>query len=443
MQTRPAILTQRYIFRFWLPLALMWLMMAIEQPVLTGAIARMEDAKLELAAFGVTFALALLIESPVIMLLAASTALAKGRQSYGLLLRFTHLLSGSVTILHAVIALTPIYGFLVGTVIGAPEELVEPSRLAFLFLTPWSAAVAYRRLWQGVMIRYGLTDQVGLTTVLRLIASGAVVAVGLATDILPGAALAGLALSVGVIVGAAAAWVWARPILHGPLQKDEPKDQQINTRELLDFYIPLALTNFINFVGRPLITFGLSRALFPLESLALFPVLMSLGFLWRSVGFAYQEVVIALLENEASFFALRRFAITIGIILSGLLLFMALTPVNDFWYGQVSGLTPDLVNLSRLPTILISLSPGAAFIIAWQRGVLVNIKRTRPITIAVALNVLVLVLVMWVGTLLPSVPGIVIAGVAFLLSVVVEMLFLTTQTRTVSQQFTQLKTAPA
>ncbi|MCP4167114.1 MAG: hypothetical protein GY759_14675 [Chloroflexi bacterium] len=133
MQTRPAILTQRYIFRFWLPLALMWLMMAIEQPVLTGAIARMEDAKLELAAFGVTFALALLIESPVIMLLAASTVLAKGCQSYGLLLRFTHLLSGSITILHAVIALTPIYGFLVGTVIGAPEELVEPSRLAFFF----------------------------------------------------------------------------------------------------------------------------------------------------------------------------------------------------------------------------------------------------------------------------------------------------------------------
>ena len=45
-------------FRFWLPLAATWLMMAAEGPTLTAVIARLADPKLNLAAFGVTWATA-------------------------------------------------------------------------------------------------------------------------------------------------------------------------------------------------------------------------------------------------------------------------------------------------------------------------------------------------------------------------------------------------
>ncbi|NOZ72922.1 MAG: hypothetical protein GXP38_13595, partial [Chloroflexi bacterium] len=310
MPQRPSFLSQRYIFRFWLPLAIMWLMMAVEQPILAGVIARMDAPKEQLAAFGITFSLALLIEGPIIMLLAASTALARGKQSYGQLFRFTTLVSAALTLFHLIVALTPLYGILVGVVIGAPAELVEPSRQAFLVMFPWTAAVAYRRLWQGVMIRFGMTDQVGLTTVIRLTASGIVAIGGLFWGVLPGATLAGVALSIGVIVGALAALYFTRPLIAQQFSGAEPASSQISLRYLLNFYIPLALTNTINFIGRPLLTFGLSRSPLPLESLALWPVLMSIAFIFRSVGFAYQEVVVALLEDEATYRALKRFAIT-------------------------------------------------------------------------------------------------------------------------------------
>ena len=429
MPSRPAILSQRYIFRFWLPLAIMWLMMAVEQPILAGIIARMDEPVQQLAAFGITFSLALLIESPIIMLLTASTALAKGKQSYGQLLRFTNLISGAITVFHLVFALTPAFSWFVGTVIGAPEELVEPSRQAFLLMFPWTAAVAYRRLWQGVMIRFGKTDQVGLTTIVRLIATGGIALAGLFWGFLPGAALAGLALSAGVIAGAAAAYIWARPILRGPLSQPEPASEQISMRYLLDFYIPLALTNIINFIGRPLLTFGLSRSLLALESLALWPVLLSLAFLFRSVGFAYQEVVVALIDDEQSFLALRRFALMLGVVASALLFLLAVTPLNDLWYGRISGLMPDLVDLSRLPTLFIAFTPAAAVIIAWQRGVLVNARRTRPITVAVVLNLTVLITAMWLGMQFLPVVGVTIAAAAYMLSILAETGFLATQTR--------------
>ena len=76
-----------HILKAWWPLAASWLFMSLEQPVVGAVIARLADPAVNLAALGgVVFPLALLIEAPIIMLLAASTALSKHEQAYGLLL---------------------------------------------------------------------------------------------------------------------------------------------------------------------------------------------------------------------------------------------------------------------------------------------------------------------------------------------------------------------
>ncbi len=66
-------LSQGRILVFWVPLALTWLMMASEGPFITAIIARLDEPKFNLAAYGVAFSLALIVEAPVIMLMSAST----------------------------------------------------------------------------------------------------------------------------------------------------------------------------------------------------------------------------------------------------------------------------------------------------------------------------------------------------------------------------------
>ena len=51
-----------------------WLMMSLEGPFLAAVIARLAEPKHNLAAYGVAFALAILVEAPVIMMMSASTA---------------------------------------------------------------------------------------------------------------------------------------------------------------------------------------------------------------------------------------------------------------------------------------------------------------------------------------------------------------------------------
>ena len=63
--------------------------MGIELPIVSAVMARLTDPEIHLAAYGgVVFPLALIIEAPVIMLLAASTALSKDWMSYVFLRRF-------------------------------------------------------------------------------------------------------------------------------------------------------------------------------------------------------------------------------------------------------------------------------------------------------------------------------------------------------------------
>lgn len=74
--------------------------MGLEQPLVGAVMARLADPTVHLAALGgIVFPLALVIEAPIIMLLAASTALSKHRQAYGLVYRFMMVAGGLLTLL--------------------------------------------------------------------------------------------------------------------------------------------------------------------------------------------------------------------------------------------------------------------------------------------------------------------------------------------------------
>ena len=202
-------LTTKNIFWFWMPLALVWLMMGIEQPGIAAVITRLPEIKHNLAAFGLTFALSLIIEGPIIQLLSAANVLARDKQSYTRLLHFTHISGWLLSLLHFIIAVTPIFDIIVTGIIGAPQEILELTRSTFLIMSPWTVAIAYRRLWQGILIGYGHTGIIPLTMISRLVAIILTLSIGYAFPVLSGANLGALALTNGVVAGAIVTWIFA------------------------------------------------------------------------------------------------------------------------------------------------------------------------------------------------------------------------------------------
>jgi hypothetical protein len=294
----------------------------------------------------------------------------------------------ALTVLHVLVVFTPLYSLIVVGLIGVPAEIVEPGRLGLAILIPWTWAIAYRRFNQGVLIRFGHSRAVGLGTLVRLSADGMVLAAGYRIGTIPGVAVAAGALAVGVISEAIYAGLRVRPVLRAQLRQAAPVDQPLTFRAFMDFYIPLAMTSMLGLLASPLASAALSRMPSALESLAAWPVVSGFVFLLRSLSFAYNEVVIALLDEPRAARNLRSFAALLATLTTVLLLFVAATPLAMFWFRHISALNPRLATLARRGLWVAALMPGLNAFQSWYQGTIVHSRRTRGITEAVAIYVL-------------------------------------------------------
>lgn len=409
------------IIKTWWPLAASWLLMALELPALSAVTARLANPKINLAAYGgIVFPLALIIEAPIIMLLAASTALSKDWKSYRKLWKYMMAASGLLTLLHAAIAFTPLYYFVVERLIGAPSEIVEPARIGFVIMLPWTWAIAYRRFNQGVLIRFGHSRSVGLGTLVRLGADSAVLAFGYLRGDIAGIVVATSAVAAGVVSEAVYVGIRVRPVLTRELKPSPSVEPELSWREFAEFYIPLALTSLITLLSQPLVSAALSRMPRALDSLAVWPVISGLMFSIRSVGIAYNEVVVTLLDKPRSTRNLSRFAAILTSLTSAILLIVAATPLSRLWLQDVSALSPTLTTLAKTALWFGVLIPGAHTLQSWYQGAILYSKKTRGIPEAVGIFLVITLTTFGIGIAWDGPPGLYISVAGFSLGMTAQ-----------------------
>ncbi|HEV2105838.1 MAG TPA: hypothetical protein VGU27_08910, partial [Candidatus Eisenbacteria bacterium] len=395
-----------HVAAVWAPLAGSWFLMGLELPAVSAVMARLPHPAVSLAAYGgVIFPIALLIESPILMLLAASTALARDERSFALIRRFLLLAGGATTLVHVLLAFTPLFDVVAARWIGVPPEVREPARLGLRILLPWSLSIAYRRAHQGLLIRFGRPQAVTYGTLVRLVTEAAVLAAGAGWGRLPGIAVGTSAVACGVVSEGLYAGLAARPIRRGPLRAAAVVEPPLDMRGFVRFYAPLAATPLINFIALPLAAAAMSRMPRPLESLAAWPVLSGITFTLRSTGFAFNEVVVAQLEAWRPVRALRRFATLLSVAVSAVMLVAAVTPLAHWWFGRASALAPPLAGLATAAFWLMIPAPALSVWQSWYQGALVHAHRTRAITESMLVLLVATALVLAAGVAAPRAPG--------------------------------------
>ena len=424
------------IFRFWLPLAATWLMMSVEGPFLAAIIARLAAEKINLAAYGVAFAFALIAESPVIMLMSASTALCRDRESYRKLRNFSLILSIGVTLALAIFLLPPIFNLVILRLIGLPAEIANLIHTSLLFLLPWPGAIGIRRFYHGILIVRHQTKRIAVSTLARLITMSGSALLLFFYSSLPGAIIGAISLAGGVVAEALLTRYLARHAINEVLQTEPKSEQQLGYREIWDYYLPLALTPFIALSIHPLVTFFLGKSRDPLESLAVMPVIYGLTFVFRAIGLSYQEVAIALLgENRNNYLKVRNFAVILGISTSACLSLIAFTPLSQIWFRDLSGLNDLLTNFAILPLQIMAIFPALTVLICFQRSVLIVTRVTNPISIVTAIEAFGIFSVLLIAMLYFPLPGIMAASIAY---VVGRLLAVVALQRTVTPQLKHL-----
>ena len=418
------MLSSKAVMHDWWPLAVSWGLMGLEMPAISVVIGNLPQAEIMLAAFGgIAFPLALIVESPIIMMLAASTALSRNRQTFMKLQRFMTLVSIGLTILHAALAFTPLWSWAVIPLLDIPPEVQEPARLSFAWLLPWTWAIADRRFRQGMLIHFGRREVIAYGTGIRLIATVGML-LFLAEMGAIGSVVATASLSTGVIIEAAYVRLRSRPVIAGPLTQAPAPDQPLRLSKLLRFYVPLALTPMLVLAAQPIGAAGMTRMPDPLASLAVWAPLGGMIFLVRSVGIAYNEVVIRLASRNGSGPVLRRFAWIAGLIFSGLMLIISMTPLADIWFRDIVGLKLELAQLGVSVLWLGAPIPLMTFLQSFYQGVLVDRHRTRPITESVVIYLCITILGLGFGILHGGWVGLVVAITTYTIANIGQTLWL-------------------
>ncbi|MBI9051113.1 MAG: hypothetical protein JEZ00_16950 [Anaerolineaceae bacterium] len=424
----------KLITKIWWPLAASWLMMAAEQPILTATIARLPNPEINLAAYGgIIFPIALIIEAPIIMLLAASVSLSKDIKSYRKMQKFMMISGFVLTIIHILIAVSPLFYVVTEQIIGAPKEIIEPARMGLILLTPWTWAIAYRRFNQGVLIRYGHSDAVGVGTIIRVSTIVGVMLIGYFTHRFSGAVVAGFAQGMAVLLEAIYAGYRVKPIVNGQLTK-EPETEELTWRAFFNYYIPLAMTSFITMLWLPISSMALSRLPNPLPSLAIWPVINGTIFLFRSTGIAYNEVVVALLEKKGMSIHLRQFA---GILIGAMTLALGViifTPASTFLFVNINALPGNYGELAASAFALSLIIPCLATLQSWYQGAILFGKKTRGIPEANIFSIIAGVLIFVGGYFLKDMTGLYIGMAAYLVTNFVQTVWLWVRSRPIMAQ---------
>lgn len=421
---------QRDILLFWFPLYASWLLMTAEGPIVSASINRLPNEVIMLAAMGIVTSLSVTIESPIINLLATSTALVQDEDSYHLVRRFTIQLCVLLTIVAAVVAFTPVFDLLLYGLLQVPGEVAEWVRPGMKIMVFWSAAIGWRRFLQGILIRRNRTRLIAWGTAIRLLASGSV-AIGLALwGQWAGVINGSLALMAGVLAEALYTTLVTRPVIRDEIRTSLVAEEALTYRDLLQFHLPLAGTSVLILLIQPLVTSSLARLDQPTLSLAAWPVLFQILLMARAAALALPEVIIARYDRGTNFAALRRFSYLLTVVVAAAMIVFSFSRLSTIYVFTVQDMTTAAGDLVLSNLTWFALFPALAVLTSWLRGLLIQGRSTRPVNVGMAINLVVTTVVLLIGVYLRW-PGLTATALALNLAAVAELTYLAWRTKTV------------
>ncbi len=368
------------VFKTYWPLAISWLFMAADTPMITAYVSRMNDPKNVLAAHGTAYPLILLIEAPVLMLTSASLTLCIDGKNYKRLKKLMLIICTFVTFLHALVCVPPVFRLIFVRLLGAPAELLDYIHTELIFVIPWSGLIGLRRFNQGVLIRSGKSGHVTIGTIIRIITMFVSLNIFLALkDHCTGSMAAGVSLTVCVALESIYNWIEGHRTAVKWLVPLETEEPLITWKELVLFVSPLILTAIMNNIWMSIGSGAVSRMINPVVSLAVWPVITSLLSLLRSWGQAINETALAQLSVRGMRKPLERFTVYVTVFVLFLFLMFALPPMNDIWFVKISSLTPELASVSKKALPFVILLPLLNPVQNFYQAILVKGKKTTAI----------------------------------------------------------------
>lgn len=408
------------LWRQFIPLSLSDVAMAFGDPMMTAALAHLPDARVNLAAVGIAKALAVFFESPIIMLLHASNALAPNGRSRRALWRFTLLAGGGLSALLLLLTLPFIFATLGGTLLGIPPQLRQTVQTVLTLMFLWPLAIAWRRYFQGLLIHTGHSQAVAKASMVRLLIVALTLWGGFVLK-MSGALLAGTALIAGVLSEALVVTIAAHRL--GATRLPRPIDSELklptNLKSVWNFYWPLGSSMLVVWGGRAVLVGIIARAQDANIALAAWPAAWGLVLVIANATRMVQQVIIKN-RDRVSDRQLIAFALSVGGFCSLLLFLGSTTPFGLQVVQSFIGNDEALVESIRPVLLLCAFVPLLVAVQNATQGFLVGAGQTKGLNYATWIGTTILLLVAF-GAVQLGASGAIAAASAMIISLTIEV----------------------
>jgi progressive ankylosis protein len=382
----------RQLIQLWqqfIPLSLSDVTMALGDPLTTTTLAYLPDPRTNIAALGVAKAIAIFCESPIIMLLPASNALAGNQTSRRALWRFALIASGVMSLILALTAIPVVFAIVGVGWLGVSPSLSQTIRSVLAIVILWPFAIGWRRYFQGLLIHDGQSNAVAQAGLIRLLVVGGILAGGFALKA-NGAVVAGMSLVWGVIAEAIAVTYLAKKL--GATRLPEIRSTPELPQDLAGvwkFYLPLGGTMMLVWGARAALVGIVARANDGEIALAAWPAAWGLVLVIANSTRMVQQIIIRnrkLIPDRV----LMMFAITVGILCSLILLSVSGTPISVQAIGYFVGDDQELISRVRPVLLICAAIPLLVSIQNALQGFLVSAGRTWGVNQAAGIGAIVM-----------------------------------------------------
>jgi hypothetical protein len=341
------------LFKTWWPIAISWVLLALEPLFFSSVISRFPSAEINLAAYGnVAWLIPIVIQSPIMLLQAASAALCSDLETYKKLKKFADLMAIGLTLIHLLVALTPLYYFIVRTLLSVPEEIVEPARIGLILMLPWAGSIAYRRFRQGILVRFGHTKRMSFGTIMRLGVDVATVLILSRIQGISGLVVATGAQGLAVFLEGAYIGIVSRSVIKNELKPNQGKSV-IRWRSFAKYYTPFMLNSIFFILYNPMNSAAMGRLPLALVSLATWPVVNGFAHMINNLGQACREVTLTYFRQPGSYPVVRKFSFIVGGISLLILALFGFTPLFDWYLRTVVTLPSHLIPFAKQTLFLL------------------------------------------------------------------------------------------
>lgn len=388
--TRVAAITVREIARFYLPLVLTSQMMTLSGPIINMGIGRSSDPTLNFAGYWIGFAILLFLQSPCMVVQQVVAALVNGYQSIRMLAMSTLALGLLASSSILAVALTPLGGGLLDSLIPTTPRVAELVRSVLLIFSPIPILITIRGIANGIALKEKRTVLIARATFIRLIVLSSIVAWMVLIGTGSGAKAGAAAVVAGIFFETVAVALAVAPTVRRQRREGAHDGPRLDGRLIYRVAAPLIISAFVWTVARPLINAILGTLPDPETAQAGFGVIIPLVLVTCSPLWALQNVSLVLPETRADLNAIIRFAAITALGFSAAILLLAASPLRGLVLREVFQLTPALERLVAPAMLLAAAEPLFLAARSLSQGLLMKAKRTEAFLVFSPIKILLI-----------------------------------------------------